>query len=183
MSRSSLSKTYAEALLNSLSDKNNTEDILGELQVIDRSIQDKKKFYNFLDYPKISDKEKAKFLNEILQKCRVCDLTRNFCLLLLKNDRFVYFSDIVSDFEHFMLLRKGVVKADITYVHQISKSDEDNIRKFLEKETGKSISMSFNEDKNIIGGVIARVGDKVFDGSVRRQLEAIQLKMGETHFI
>jgi len=183
MSRSSLSKTYAKALLNSLSDKNNAGDILGELQVVDSSIQDKKKFYNFLDYPKISDKEKIKFLNDILQKCVVCDLTRNFCLLLLKNDRFACFSDVVSDFEHYMLLRKGVVKADITYVHPLSKNDEDSIRKFLEKETGKSISMSFNEDKDLIGGVIARVGDKVFDGSVRRQLETIQLKMGETHFI
>jgi F-type H+-transporting ATPase subunit delta len=70
--------------------------------------------------------------------------------------------------------KAGRVKAEVILPYEPDKAESEGIRKGLEKATGKSVVMDVTVDPELIGGVVAKVGSLVYDGSVRTQLENIK---------
>ncbi|HNR12922.1 MAG TPA: ATP synthase F1 subunit delta, partial [Thermodesulfobacteriota bacterium] len=90
--------------------------------------------------------------------------------------RIQYFADIVEAYEEFTDEIFGYVKARVITAVPLSERDRDEVKQSLEQVTRKNVQLQTIVDPQIIGGVIAEVGDKIFDGSIRSQLH----KLGET---
>jgi F-type H+-transporting ATPase subunit delta len=69
---------------------------------------------------------------------------------------------------------KGIVSATLTTAVPMKKDLQDKLEKFLSDETGVRLRISTNVDPDLIGGVVARVGDKVIDGSTRTKLKNLK---------
>jgi F-type H+-transporting ATPase subunit delta len=71
----------------------------------------------------------------------------------------------------------GRVRADVTSAEELAPATLDRVRRSLEQRTGKKVLVTPRVDPTLIGGVVARVGDLVLDGSVRTQLEDLRARL------
>lgn len=102
-------------------------------------------------------------------------LTRNFAKLLLTRGRFALLPEIVKVFQGMVDQRNGVVRALVTTAVPLSDEDQRSIGERLRALTGaREVRVESAVDPAIIGGLVARVGDRLIDGSTRSRL--IQLR-------
>jgi F-type H+-transporting ATPase subunit delta len=69
--------------------------------------------------------------------------------------------------------RAGVVAANVITARPISEELKNSLHETLVAATGQKVRLSFTTDEKIIGGMVARIGSTIFDGSVQNQLERL----------
>lgn len=70
--------------------------------------------------------------------------------------------------------RSGIVEAEVTSAHPLSAADAEKTRQTLERAAGTKVRLSLKTDPSLIGGIVARVGSTVYDGSIRTRLSALR---------
>lgn len=133
-----------------------------------------RELFLFYTNPAIAVARKKAASAEIFQKLRVTSLTSNFIFLLIDRHRIGYFSEIQKAYHAAINERQGVVQASITTASDLDPRTLNNLEAGLARLTGRRVLLKFEIDKDLIGGVVARIGDTIYDGSVRQQL--IQIK-------
>jgi F-type H+-transporting ATPase subunit delta len=73
--------------------------------------------------------------------------------------------------------RSGTMSAQITSARTLSESEKAEMQMNLSKLTGKTVSLNFETDETLIGGVVTRIGSTVYDGSVKTQLAELKHQM------
>jgi F-type H+-transporting ATPase subunit delta len=86
---------------------------------------------------------------------------------------------MVEEFERLERDRKGIVAVEIATAKPLDQKYRDNLRVKLEEGTGNKVELQITENENLIGGIVARVGGTIYDGSIEHQLERIQRKLEE----
>ena len=92
-------------------------------------------------------------------------------ILLADRDRLVLLKDVSATYRGFLADRQNVVHAEVTSAEPLSDERIQAIEQRLATVTGKRVSMTTRVDKDIIGGVVARVGSTVYDASIATQLK------------
>jgi len=80
---------------------------------------------------------------------------------------------VAERFGHVLDERGGVVSANVTTAKPIPEDLKNQLRETLAAATGRSVRVTFNTDETIIGGLVARIGSTIFDGSVQSRLERL----------
>lgn len=124
--------------------------------------------------PKFGVEARKRVLSDLLQRLMITGLTRNFLMLLCDKDRIGFLPEIVAAFHELVDAHADRARAEVTVAQPMSPADAARLRKALEGLTGKTIVLEQVEDPSIIGGVITRIGGRVYDGSVRTQLESLR---------
>ena len=178
MANSTLARRYALALIN-LSQK---EDLLSTISKDFNSFCEtwnvgdallKKAMLN----PGISVHERQLVLSKILEKLSLHAYVNNFLYLLLDKSRLMLLNDIHEAFDEMADELSGKVRARVTTAVTIDMKEQDKIRQTLASAsnvTPEKISIQFDVDPEIIGGIIARVGDTLYDASVSSRIQDIK---------
>ena len=98
----------------------------------------------------------------------------NFVRVLAENRRLELLPEIARQFEALRNVREGVVEAEIESAFPLEQPQLDELVSHLEARTRKRVNAHVSIDKNLIAGVRISIGDKVFDGSVRAQLQSLE---------
>jgi F-type H+-transporting ATPase subunit delta len=101
-------------------------------------------------------------------------------VLLAERDRLVLLPDLLAAYRERLLDHQHVVRADVTTASPLSADRAQAIQSGLARVTGRTVMLSTHVDPSIIGGVVARVGSTVYDGSVTRQLEKMKERLVES---
>jgi F-type H+-transporting ATPase subunit delta len=106
--------------------------------------------------------------------------------MLAERDRLVLLPDLTDAYHERLLDRRNVIRAEVTTAAPLPADRVDAIGRRLETVTGRRVSMSTRIDAAIIGGVVARVGSTVYDGSIASHLRRIKQRLvggeaGPTH--
>ena len=101
------------------------------------------------------------------------DTTASFLRVLLKNQRLAQLRDIVGRFGYVLDERAGMLAGSVTTARPIPEELRKTLHETLSAATGHTVRLSFDTDENIIGGLVARIGSTVFDGSVESHLERL----------
>jgi F-type H+-transporting ATPase subunit delta len=101
-------------------------------------------------------------------------MTKNFALLLLDRERIPQLPDIARELRLMVDEKAGRVRATVTSARALPAEQVAQIQATLEKATGKKVLLDKAEDPSLLGGVVAKLGDTVYDGSVRSQLERMR---------
>lgn len=133
-------------------------------------------FQNALLSPLYSAEDLKKTILGVAEKIKLSKTIQNFLCLLVDKRRIQYFSLILELYEDLTYQISGYVKARVITARPLSTGDFESIKKSLENITQKKVLLNSVVEPQIIGGVIAEVEDKIFDGSIRNQLQ----RMGET---
>ena len=96
---------------------------------------------------------------------------------IVKKRREKYLHDIAVEFQELFKAHNNIVTAVVTTATMITDEVKKQIKSNLETQTGKSIELICNVDSNLIGGIKIKVGDKLFDDSIARQLNNLKLHL------
>ena len=174
MARRAYSKRYAQAVFEIALESGELERWQSDLEEIVRVLSDKD-LRAFLESPKIHFAEKSKLLSGQLPK--IDSLSLNLVHLLIVRGKLDMMAEITDEFQRLLNSHKGVEIAEVTTAVPLDKEDEQKLAKHLGSIVGKKIEVRSKVDSGIIGGFIARIGDRLLDGSTRNRLAVLKKEM------
>ena len=129
----------------------------------------------FLANPSVPAETKFQAVDAVLGD--VTQEARNLVHLLIERRRTAIISEIVSGFDEAILTERGIVLADVTTAEPLDEAGQATVRAQLQRIVGKQVELRLRTDPEIIGGIVARVGDQLIDGSVINQLRRLRARL------
>lgn len=148
--------------------------ILAQTEQIAGLVQANKELRDVWEAPSIPATQKRAVLDGIVARLGSSVFVRNFMAVLIDRRRMRFLPEIVAQFRTDLNQRLGIAEAEITTARELAPQERGSVEADLAQTTGKQIRAHYTQDRNILGGIIARVGSTVYDGSVRTQLERIR---------
>ena len=179
MSQRTVARRYATALYQEADDTGVLEDVDEDVLMLRESLESNDELVRFFESPVIPQEKKDTILQELLAD-RVGELTLRFLRLLVHKDRETMTKPILDQYQSLRDEQRGIVDATVRVARPLADDDRETIVEVLENETGKSIRLQVEEDPDLIGGLVIRIGDRVFDGSVRNQLSNLHDRLRES---
>ena len=177
MSTETIARRYGTALADVVLETGETETVRSELREWELQILSNADLQKAFDSPAIAHLEKEKLLDTLIAKTNPSKTSANFLRVLLQNGRLTELREINDRFAAVLEERSGVVAAAITSARELPENERNEFRSKLEKLTGKKVDLNFKIDKEIIGGVVTRIGSTVYDGSVKTKLENLKAEL------
>ncbi|ETR71454.1 MAG: F-type H+-transporting ATPase subunit delta [Candidatus Magnetoglobus multicellularis str. Araruama] len=182
MKNMSVSRRYAKALL-ILGKENDQADLYGEeLNSFAHLIANEKEFCQVISNPLYGAESRKMILTQVLEKMNLSRVINSFLLLLFDKRRLGFIDSINEFYQSLADELKGIARASLVSATDLSSDALEQIRSALSQMTGKQIIIDFNQDPKLIGGVVAKIGDLVLDGSIKTQLLSMKesIKRGES---
>jgi F-type H+-transporting ATPase subunit delta len=173
----SVARRYARALFGIGVDAGNYEALGREIDELAGLLTASAELRNALENPVFKPDEKRAVLEQILPRVTPTAEVRRFILLLLDRRRLVLLPAIARAYRDLADAHAGRVRAVVTSAEPLSPATLDGVRRALAQRTGKQVIVETDVDPGLIGGIVARVGDLVLDGSVRTQLADLRSKL------
>ena len=176
MNLSKINVRYAKALFELGKEKNQLRNLHEDIVKISGLCRESKEFMNLLENPVLSVSQKKQVFLKIFQ-FSISDQALQFILLIAGNHREFEIPGICRNFIEMVRKDQGIIPATVTTARKLSENMLSQIKKNLEKETGKEIELMDKVNPSIIGGMILRLEDQQFDGSISTQLKKIKTAM------
>jgi len=128
--------------------------------------------------PAVPVNRKRAVVARIADLLKLSRIMRNFLLVLVDHGRMAALPEIAQSFEEIVDQRLGFARAEVTTPSALDEAQRAALNAELERLTGKRIRMRFASDESLVGGVVARIGSTVYDGSVRGQLQSLERRLG-----
>jgi F-type H+-transporting ATPase subunit delta len=171
---------YARALLDvAVKEKANLEQIDGDLASFVALFKQYPLLEKVLLNPAVPVPRKRATLVELTARAGVTPIVSKLLILLAERDRLVLLPELLDGYRERLLDFQQVVRAHVTTASPLGPDRAQAIERGLAQVTGKTVTLETAVDPSIIGGVIARIGSTVYDGSVTRQLERMKQKLVE----
>jgi F-type H+-transporting ATPase subunit delta len=172
-----VARRYATALADVVTARGEAREVRDELTEWEQMMQSNSLLMEVFSNPTIPYEQKQKVLSQLIARARVRPTTANFLQVLLQNQRLADLSEVNQRFAQVLDERSGVVSADVTTARPVPTETQEALRARLSSMTGKNVRLSFKTDEELIGGIVARIGSTIYDGSVRNQLEQAKAKL------
>ncbi len=143
----------------------------GDLERLSEALKDPLLF-TFLESPRIHFEEKARVLRQGLEGLN--PLVMNLALLLVSRGRLHLVADMVLEYGRLVDEYRGIAHAEVTTAVPLEPDEKDKLIHRLGDLVGREIVLTTRVAPAIIGGLVARVGDKLIDGSTRSRLLALR---------
>jgi F-type H+-transporting ATPase subunit delta len=170
MSTGSLARRYARALLELATEQKQVDRVKKEMDELSAMWASSPELQELFSNPQFTGAVRKTALSEIITRAGVSQLTRNTVLYLADSNRIAALPDLARTFTELAEKAAGTVRAEVTSAAPLAESYYIQLQKALEVATGKHVTIEKKTDAGLIAGVVTRVGDKVFDGSVRTRL-------------
>lgn len=173
---SALAFRYARVLAD-LAGRDRVAGIAAELDAFAAAMRASNDLRVAMDSPAVAPARKQAVVTKLCGVLGISDLVRRFLFVVIDHRRPAMLPEIREAFEEVVDERLGVARADVASARQLSEAQRAQISERLAGLTGKRIRARFEIDPALIGGIVARVGSTVYDGSVRGQLESLKARL------
>ena len=173
MSQRTVTRRYATALYEEADAAGGLAAVDDDVLMLRNNIESNRELSRFFESPVIPQEKKESILQELLEE-RVETLTLQFLRLLVQKDRETLTKAILDQYQSLRDEQRGIVDAEVTVAQPLNDEDRNVLVEALEEKTGKDVRLHLEENPDLIGGLVIRIGDRVFDGSVRSQLNALR---------
>lgn len=173
MSVQTVARRYASALADVVIERREEREVQQEIESWASMIRDNPQLKEVFANPTVAHEHKQTLLEELISRTRVRPTTASFLRVLLRNQRLAQLPEVAERFGHILDERGGVVAAQITTARPIPEELKKSLHDALASATGRTVRLTFATDETIIGGLVARIGSTVFDGSVENHLERL----------
>ena len=171
---------YARALVDVITAPGanvDTARVLAELHAIQGLIGESHELKAALESPAVSPSKKRAVMGRLIEPLSVLSAVRNFVFVIIDHRRTHDFPAIVEAFEAQLDERLGFVRADVSSARELNDSQRAALESRVARLAGRKARLRFTIDPTLIAGVVARVGSKVYDGSVRGQLDRFRTRL------
>jgi len=171
---SGVARRYARAAFNIALERQELDDWQRDIALFGQVLADLE-LVAALESPRLSAKQKDALLSSVYSGTD--ELRRNFLSLLASRQRLSIIGQIAAEFDRLLDEHRGVAKAEVTTAVLLDDASREVVRSWLAKATGRTIVLEEKVDSNILGGVVARIGDRLLNVSLAEQLAAMRSRL------
>jgi F-type H+-transporting ATPase subunit delta len=150
---------------------------MAQLRSFETALRSSLELHNALVTPAVPGSRKKAVVGRIADILGLSRIARNFLFVLVDHRRIASLTAIIHSFELVVEERLGFARAEIASASQLTEPQRAAINRELERLTGKRIRAQYAVDAALIGGVVARIGSTVYNGSVRGQLDSLERRL------
>lgn len=170
----SLARRYAKAVFEIGSKSGGLDKIGADLRSLAKAMKESTELANTVASPAIRRQDRKKVLEAVMQRIGTLPVTNNLVYLLLDGERMASVPAISRELDAMIEAKAGRIAAEVVSAKPLDPAQLSQITASLEKLSGKKVSVSHRADPDLLGGVVAKLGDTVYDGSLRTQLRTMR---------
>ena len=174
MSVQIVAKRYAQALLEIGVEQQNLDKLVEDVTTIADAWHTSAELRNAIENPLVPHPVKKALIGELADQIGASPITRNTVQLMVDRRRARALPYLAQELRELADARQGIVRAQVTSAAPLSDAYYSRLQAQLEKMTGKRVAIDRRTDPAIIGGVVTRIGDRIFDGSLRTRLQSLR---------
>lgn len=183
MSTSVVGRRYAKGMLEAVlqldEEGQGPEQVARDLRVLADTV----KRFNGLELlvlnPAVGDDAKAAVLTDVAERLGCGPLTGRLLRVLADHERVDRLAEIAGAFRHRVDEHLGIVDAEVTTPTPLGEAEVEDLRAKLARATGRTVRLRTRTDPELLGGLVTRIGDVIYDGSLRHHLGRIHDRMIE----
>jgi F-type H+-transporting ATPase subunit delta len=167
-----IARNYAEALFALGEKSGKTEQYADLIDAVAHGIAAAPAVEAVLMSPRVTKVQKSALLAAALKGA-----PRDFVLFLqavVRRGRQGLFGQMAREYQGLLDLKLNRVRAAVTVARPVDEALRKRIAEQLTRVIGKQVLPLFHEDPALLGGIVVRVGDRVFDGSIRRRMTVLR---------
>jgi F-type H+-transporting ATPase subunit delta len=173
----SASLQYANALADIALEQAAAEPARRQLAEFVAAYRESAELRNFLGSPGVRREAKHAVIEKLLARLGTSRIIRNFLFVVIDNRRTHLLPQILETFERVLRQRQGVAEAEVASAGEMTESQKAGLLRTLERLTGKKIEAKYSLEPALLGGAVVRIGDTIYDGSVRKQLNQLRVRL------
>jgi len=173
----SASLQYANALADVALAQGAADPALKQLSDFQAAYAESAELRNVLANPAVTREAKHGVIEKIAVRLGAGKIIRNFLFVIADHQRTHILPEIVQAFQEVVRQRQGMARAEIATAVELSAAQKKRFSQILERVTGKKIEARFSLDPALLGGAVVRVGDTIYDGSVRNSLNEMRARL------
>lgn len=181
MTNKTAATRYARALLDvAIKEKADLERIEQELAGFEAWLEAQPALKKVLLNPAVPVPRKRAAVAELTSHAALTPMVAKLLVLLAERDRLILLPDLVASYRDRLADYRKIVRAEVTTATPLTPERVQQIQKSLARVTGQSVTLQTRIDPLIVGGLVAKVGSVVYDGSVTRQLQKLRERLVES---
>jgi F-type H+-transporting ATPase subunit delta len=169
-----VARRYAKALLTLGKEDGNYKEYGEGLSGFAHLLEREPELRDALLNPIHSREDRRKLLLRMIELLQLSPIVSNLLQLLLDKHRLNVVDGVAQAYQQMVDEVENVSRARVKAAISLDDATQERLRKTLEKMTDSTVVMEVEEDPSIIGGIVAKVGDLVLDGSVRTQINSLR---------
>ncbi|HLW99950.1 MAG TPA: ATP synthase F1 subunit delta [Candidatus Acidoferrales bacterium] len=172
-----ISERYASALLDIALAHGTAEKVKKSLVGFAEIIEESPDLRLFLANPAVARESKRVVLSTLLDRIGAAPNMQNFLSLVVDHRRAALMTEIAEAYTAMLNKKLGIAEAAVTSAKELSATEKKGLVSGLERATGLKISAQYAVDVALLGGARVRIGDVIYDGSVREQLRRLEAEL------
>jgi F-type H+-transporting ATPase subunit delta len=178
MSSRASATRYARALFD-VTDPASRASVDDELTAVARLLAGQRDLQAVFASPSVAPSAKRGIVRELVGRSGVAGPVAKLLTLLAERDRLAILSDVAAVFHERVLEDQQVLLAQVTTATPLGADERESLQSRLSAATSKQVRVTARVDPTIIGGIVARIGSTVYDGSLANQLARIRERLSE----
>jgi F-type H+-transporting ATPase subunit delta len=172
-----IAKRYATALLELGSEAGQLDGLVEEIARASAAYESSVELRNAFENPLIPAATKKAILNDVAQGLSLGQTARGFLGLLVDRRRIRALPSIATRLREMADLRRGITRAEVLTAMPLPEEYFEKLQRELERITGRKVALDRKLDSTLICGVLIRIGDTVYDGSLVARLKQLKETM------
>ncbi|PIR34373.1 MAG: F0F1 ATP synthase subunit delta [Alphaproteobacteria bacterium CG11_big_fil_rev_8_21_14_0_20_44_7] len=169
-----LSRRYVTAIFELAKSSGALSKVAKDLDEVQSLLSTSEVLKAMINSPIVSAEQQMIAVEQISEKGKFDALTRNFLTVVAKNRRLKYLAEIITAFKKKISEDNNEIQAEVISAVQLSDAMVNKIKKELSAETGKKVELETQIDAEIVGGLIIKIGSKMYDYSVKSRLNKLR---------
>lgn len=168
-----VARRYAQALAEQAAATGALDTVDGDLDALAQTLDGSRELRAMLASPVVSRGKKTAVLQALFGGT-LSTLTNAFLDLLVRNEREAVIPGVAVAYQTLRDEARGIVTADVRTAKPLDPAEADRLKAALEARSGKTVRMTLSVQPELVGGLVVRLGDTVYDRSVRHQLSELK---------
>ena len=177
MPRTASARRYAQAVFQIARENDELETWLDDLALLVRSLEDER-LVRFLNAPQVPVPRKTEVIRSTVGDS-VGPLAANLMALLAARNIASLLPSLADQYQALLDAHRGIERAEVVSAVPLTDDERQGIEELLEDIASKQIKLTPRVEPSVLGGLVARVGDRVIDGSTRTRLQAMRRELVE----
>ncbi|PYT55685.1 MAG: F0F1 ATP synthase subunit delta [Acidobacteria bacterium] len=173
----SASLQYANALADIALEQGAAEPAAKQLSAFGAVYAESAELRTFLASPAVTIEVKHAVIEKIIARMGASKILRNFLFVIADHRRTPLIPEIIATFQQVIRQRQGVAEAEISSAVELSAAQKKELAATLARLTGKKIETKYSLDPALLGGAVVRIGDTIYDGSLRSRLNEMRAQL------
>ena len=174
---SGLAERYAAALFELADERHELDTVAGDMRELRAMLQASADLLRLVRSPVLSRTDQGKAMAALAADAKLSKLSADFIAIVARNRRLFAVPAMIEAYLNKLAERRGEVTAEVIAAQQLTKAQEDALGEQLRRVVGGRVTMDVRVDPSLLGGMVVKIGSRMVDGSLKGQLQRLQLSM------